>query len=365
MRIALVQAGLGAGGTEKIVNMLARHWSRKHEVRLLVLDGGPSYFDYPPEIRIEAAPHATGGARPTRRLRDVMWLRERLGDFAPAATLSFLTKVNAMTALATRGRRGAFIPSERNNPRAQGTSWPWRVGADIAAMAADAVVMQTRAAREALPRRARARALVIANPAEVPAAAWDGQPPDAPNRFVAVGRLDQQKGFDLLVEAFALHVARGPADGTPDRLTIHGEGPERVRLEALIRERGLDDRIDLPGRTERPGAWLARGGTFVLPSRFEGFPNVLVEALAAGLPAVAFDCPWGPSELIDGNNGILVPAGDVEALADAMTRVARDADLRGRLAAAAATSVAPLSPERILALWDEALATALARRNSR
>ncbi|TGV62805.1 glycosyltransferase, partial [Mesorhizobium sp. M2D.F.Ca.ET.160.01.1.1] len=111
-------------------------------------------------------------------------------------------------------------------------------------------------------------------------------------RFVAVGRLEKQKGFDLLLEAFS-RVARQLPMVT---LVIFGEGPERAALEQQARGLGIADRVRMPGVTNSPVGWLSVGDIFVLSSRFEGFPNVLLEALMAGMATVAFDCPWGPAD---------------------------------------------------------------------
>jgi glycosyltransferase involved in cell wall biosynthesis len=120
--------------------------------------------------------------------------------------------------------------------------------------------------------------------------------------------------------------------------------------------------VQLPGVTKSPGAWLEAGDIFVLSSRFEGFPNVLVEALAGGLAAVAFDCPWGPSSIVThGKDGLLVPPADIEGLAQALGRLVTDSELRRGLAAAAAETADRFSLPNILARWDAAFATAAAR----
>src|SRR6185295_12404004 len=103
------------------------------------------------------------------------------------------------------------------------------------------------------------------------------------------------KGFDLLLRSFAQVAPEEPSA----TLTIFGEGSERGRLESDVQSLGLMDRVRLPGQTAKPGAWLEEGDVFVLSSRFEGFPNVLVEAMGAGLPSIAFDCPWGPSTIME------------------------------------------------------------------
>jgi glycosyltransferase involved in cell wall biosynthesis len=170
-------------------------------------------------------------------------------------------------------------------------------------------VTPSRGVLESFPRAIRARGRVIANPVDL-------TPPrrrlTGTGRLVAVGRLVHQKGFDLLLRAFARIAPEHPQW----TLTIWGEGDRRRQLEALCTELGLLEQVALPGLTERPGQWLEDAEVFVLSSRFESFGNVITEAMVAGLPVVAFDCPWGPGEILrDGEDGLLVPPEDVGALA--------------------------------------------------
>ena len=149
----------------------------------------------------------------------------------------------------------------------------------------------------------------------------------------AVGRLDRQKGFAVLIEAMA-HLK-----GTPLRCAILGDGPERARLEALIRRRGLEGSVRLLGETEA-ASWLPAFDVFCLPSLWEGLPNSLLEAMALGLPVVASAIDGVPEAVTDGADGLLVPPSDPAALAAALQRLAGDAGKRARLGAAARKTAA-------------------------
>jgi len=132
--------------------------------------------------------------------------------------------------------------------------------------------------------------------------------------LLGVGRLTEQKDFETLIRAF--HKVQSHFGC---RLLILGEGPERSKLEALVRELGLTQKVDLPGFLQNPYSYMAHADLFILSSRFEGLPTVLIESLACGTPVVATDCISGPSEILEnGQYGQLVPVGDVDALSKAI-----------------------------------------------
>lgn len=167
-----------------------------------------------------------------------------------------------------------------------------------------------------------------------------GEPPV----LLAVGRLDPQKDFDTLLQA--LHVARSqpslPSARHP-RLVVLGEGPERAALEARSEALGLGEHVRFPGFSDNPFAWMARAHVFVLSSRFEGLPNVLIQALTVGCPAISTRCPSGPEEILaDGRYGVLVPVGDPTALGLAIA--AACAQPR---ATVLADAVAPFRPDAV------------------
>ena len=170
--------------------------------------------------------------------------------------------------------------------------------------------------------------------------------------ILAAGRLTRQKGFDQLIDAFALVAAQRPQW----RLRICGHGRQRERLEARIGQRNLRSVVELPGAVQDLDQEMRRAAIFVLSSRFEGFPLILLEAMSTGLPVVSFDCPTGPADLIDDRrNGLLVPAGDVETLAAAIIELTADPDLRGRLGAAAARTAAAYTVPAVGREWRELL----------
>ena len=171
-------------------------------------------------------------------------------------------------------------------------------------------------------------------------------------RVIAVGRLARQKGFDLLIDSFAKIAARHP-DWT---LEIYGEGSERPALEAQVERLGLVEQIRLLGVCKNIGNVYADAGLFVLPSRFEGYPNALVEALAAGCPVIASNCPGASEQILEGGRyGMLVESENVDALAVALDEMLSSETLRAKFASQGTKAVAALETPIVGSQWLDLL----------
>jgi glycosyltransferase involved in cell wall biosynthesis len=163
---------------------------------------------------------------------------------------------------------------------------------------------------------------------------------------LSVGRLSKQKDFGTLLRAFAR-----VREDRPARLVILGDGPERSMLESLISELGLDEVAALPGWVANPYPWMAHAGVYVLSSRWEGLPSVLIEALYCGVPIVATDCLSGPREILEGGeHGLLVAVGDVDALARGI-----ESALAGDVPPPAAASWRPYEQESVVRSYLDVL----------
>lgn len=363
MRVAFILSALGTGGAERVIDLLSRAaLARGWDTAIVTFDRptDPIYHHYDARVRLERLALPVGARGPARlllMLRRVLALRKLMRARRFDVAVSFLTKINALALLARIGTGIPMIVSERNNPLRQRSNVAWRVLLQWLYPTAAAIVMLTEGSKICLPRTQRARAIVIPNPKLAPPA----EPRCAgPPTLVAVGRLDAQKGFDLLLTAFATI-----ASEIPDwRLVIFGEGRERASLERQVALLDLQDRVSLPGASATPSAWVAAADIFVLSSRYEGFANALAEAMAAGLPVVSFDCDFGPADIItDKVDGLLVPPADTAALADALLNLTTDPELRRRIGAAATQGAARFGLDRVNDSWIKLIAECAATPN--
>jgi len=368
-RISLLISNLMGGGAERVCCLLANGLLRRgHEVSIVTLDAA-HVAAYPLDGAVRVVhlgacrPGRSLSCRAAQNLRRVGRIRGALQRLASDAVIGFMTESNVLATLA--GRVFCRLPcrlmlNERVDPHSHNRAALACVARRLTFPFADAVVPCSRAMAPWYERWLPPRKVVpIQNPVVL-----DDRPPDAQadeqarrmageNWILAMGRLHEQKGYDLLLEAFARVPARQPENW---RLGILGEGDQRPELERRIEALGLGGRAELLGRFANPYPVLRAGEIFALSSRYEGFPNALTEAMACGLPAVAFDCPTGPAEIIrPEEDGLLVAPGDVDGFAKALARLMGDEQLRGRLAARAPEVLTRFRLDRFLDAWEELL----------
>lgn len=324
-RILLVLPSLERGGGERVMLQLARSFLKAgREVHLVVLlGGGPLRSEVPGTAVLQElidAGRARGFALAWQALPKLVSL---VRTIQPDAVLSTMTGTNLLTAWACIRahttaqvvlREAASLINTKSALKRQIMRRLYR--------RADALIAVSQGVAEDLRSLglARNRIHAIHNPvdpdrlrrlagASLPSV-LDGKCP----YVVSLGRLVEQKDQQTLLRAYAMSALR-----VTHRLVIVGDGDRRVDLEQLAGKLGIADRVLLTGAMDNPYPVLARASLHVLSSRWEGYPNVLLEALALGVPVVSTDCPYGPREMLDdGRRGRLVPVGDAAALARAM-----------------------------------------------
>lgn len=354
MRILCFLPDLGGGGAQRtLINLAASFRAAGHDVILSAAQpDGPAREWIDPSVETIAV--GSGQLRnslfPLAKL-----LRKRRPDVVLSSVLDANIVAAAARALAG-APRGRLVVRETNSQRARDDIGAVRKRlARRAYRSADAVVALSEGVRQELVEDfalSPDRAVTIHNPVEFDAlAAEAGTAPPLPVQkdglwIVGVGRLLRQKGFDRLVRAVA-------AMQRPDvRLVLVGEGPDRAALQSQANEVGIGDRLIMPGFVKQPMQWLAAADLFVLSSRWEGFGHVIVEAMAANVPVIAFDCPHGPRDIIrNGENGILVPDGDEAALTAAMSELLDNRDRATALAARAKADAVRFSSATIAAQY--------------
>jgi glycosyltransferase involved in cell wall biosynthesis len=326
--LAVATLAFEGGGPERDTVLLCNALAAKGvRVTILVLrDGGPLRTFVDPAIRVVVIPEV-------RMRYAVFALRQAIRSLTPAIVVSSgVPSLNLVTLLAVRTlprrqrpklvmREGA-VPSMARHDPSRANRFAYRA-LRLLYRHADRIITLTDGARGDLAQNFSVPESIISvmhtNAVLPPAivnriAQWDGDSGRENDLIVCVGRLSAEKDQHTLLRALT-HL---PAN-RPWRLVLVGEGPDRSALEAFARCNGLANRTVFTGYVADPFAWIMRARIVVLPSIYEGFGNVIIEALACGTPVICTDCPYGPQEILEGGRyGTLTPVGDPAAMAKAI-----------------------------------------------
>ena len=378
----LVFDAYDGGGVARTTANLANHLARTHDVRVV------SLYRRRDEGRFELDPAVELSTLRDLTQRQPVWARalnqipSRLRPNPSARTLSMLTDLLLWRSLRAIPA-GSVVVSTRPSLHLASTSFVRRgvttigwehmhFSARFGSAALRAVLHKT------VPRLDGYVVLTEADAAdyrrELPSAAteievirnsvsWpirDRVPGLDSNVVLAVGRLVPRKGFKRLIRAFG-PIAREHPDW---QLHIYGQGKQENEIRRLVRRLRLRKQVKLKGFSHDLPSVLAGGSVFAMTSLSEGFPMVLIEAMSAGVPVIAYDCPRGPAEIIrDGQNGLLIPEGPHEDFSKGLRTLVEDADLRARLGAQALRDAEAYSIEHIAADWERLFERLAARRS--
>ncbi len=325
LKIVFLVTNFGSGGSERTVAYLTDFFAQKGwDVTLMTTQDG-LFYELDPRVHCVTLgiPYVSLSVKTAHKwlynyFRRKLLVPKAIRKVAPDVVFCMIFK--AATYLSAKRRRDyCLISSERTLPSA---SSPRSLQKKIEVFSqCDAVIFQTIRAMEFYPSFIQERGKVIPNAIGNPYVAQAVRPAQRKKKISAMGRLSSEKDYPTLLRAFAIVHGKHASY----RLEIYGEGSQKTQLLQLAQELGIGDAVDFCGADPKAILHIADAACYVLSSKYEGMPNALMEAMAVGLPCVATDCPNGPAELIrHGENGLLVPVGNVEKLSAAILRMIED-----------------------------------------
>jgi GalNAc-alpha-(1->4)-GalNAc-alpha-(1->3)-diNAcBac-PP-undecaprenol alpha-1,4-N-acetyl-D-galactosaminyltransferase len=359
MKILFFTSSLSTGGAERIACTLVNAWASRGDQVILMptFSGrGECFYELYSDVRLVYLSDLISSTSRSclNRIVRLRAMRRFIAKERPDVIVSFLFNVNVATIIAAAGLRIPVVICERTDPFVMPISFFIKIGCWITYRFAKVLVVQTQAVCDKYRSSSYAirEIKVIPNPIARPFLEFKHCVSNrSTSNLIAVGRLDEGKQFDVLIRVFS-KIAKQHSTWS---LQIFGEGPLRSVLQQEIIDCGLDSRISLMGRTKNIASAFAQADVFVMTSRYEGFPNVLLEAMAIGLPSVTFDCPSGPKEItINGKIAILVPLNDEIKLEKALQQIMTDDSLRKYIGRKARESVRErYSLSSVLQHWNE------------
>ncbi len=322
VKICFVTETLSNGGAERVVAVLASQLAQEgHEVSVI------KYFDVPNEYPVDENVHvicASNGNESTYKtfglVRKIAYIRRALKESNAEYVVPFLPHVAAHVFAASFGLSLRSIQTIRIAPNKAPASLLLRRIRDFLVCCSYATFVQTDSQKKYFPRLLHHKIKVLPNPVSEEMFRVLPEYPESITRIISMGRLTAQKNFPMLIDA----VEEINTMGIVVQLDIYGEGELRSALQSQIESRNCQEFCHLCGRTEKVREVLQTAHLFVLPSNFEGMPNALMEAMAAGLPCISTDCETGPKELLKPGTGLLVAVNDQEAMTGAILHMIRN-----------------------------------------
>ena len=354
MKITLFIGSLYGGGAERVTCNLASYLvQRGHQVEILTMSETEKAYELDKRVSVRTLLSIKERKNTVRNMLVRMprfWRYLKASD--TDAYIVMLPKTTIMLLMFRRLTKAKVIAAERVDP----ASYSERIAKMLKKYAkrADGWAFQTEDAQKWYGDSIKdCKAIVIPN-AVNPAFIRPHYEGKKRKVIAGAGRLDVQKNFDLLIRAFAKIASEFPEYN----LIIYGKGDKEQELKSLVESLGLQDRIDLPGNIQNIAEEMEKNTMFVLSSDFEGMPNALMEAMALGLPCVSTDCPCGgPRYLIqDGVNGLLVPVGDENKMAEAIKNLLTNSDYAEKMGQNASKISEKLAPDKIYGKWEKFIA---------
>lgn len=349
MKIVFFIGSMGGGGAERVLSILANHYSLAGwdvEIALLLKNEVVYRLDENIKIVDLSGKHKSY----FRNLPSwIVRIRKYLKKTKPDRVVSFVGRINALVLMSTLGMKLPVIVSERNDPKHDGRSdFMLRVcNKSYGFGHCKAVVHQTKYEQSCFDLSLVPKSHIIPNPIEVGA---QRKKADV-FRIVTAGRLIAQKNHEMLINAASMLKDEFPTLS----VDVYGDGGLKTELQALIDEKGMTNRITLRGNASDLHSRISDAGIFVMTSKFEGLSNALLEAMMMGIPCISTDYPGADELISDGENGLLVPISDTEKLCAAIRRIFTDEELRENLATEAKNSSEAYKKECVLKKWESVI----------
>ena len=341
----LVVPSLVRGGVERIVSILSKEFSKHYKV-FVVIYHGPLEYEIEGQLINLNTPVGSLSQKIKNTFIRVRKLKKLVRDISPNYVVSFMGNLQPILTL------NPVIISIHINPGIFTIYRKFLVNTIYRFPNVKKIIVVSKGIEKKLNKNYHLKNIkTIYNPIDLKLIKQKllAERPIDFDYILAVGRLTQQKGFDILIKAFSELNFKNKI-----KLIILGEGKERKNLEKLIDELDLKEQVLLYGKVDNPFIYMKYAKFFVLSSRYEGFPIVLLEALACGIPVIAANCETGPSEIIvNRENGLLVPAEDEEALKLVMEKLFYDKELYKKIKANTLKSVERFSVKNIVNEWLE------------
>ncbi len=353
MKLLFVISSLEAGGAERVLTQLATHWAdnKGHEVHIGIfrLQGSGSFYPLSSKVTV----HTLGNLKRNgdsflswikRFVASLCSLRSLVKNLNPDHVISFVNVINIVTLLTTAGLKKSRIISERVDPRHHNITLLGNFLRRVLYPFATKLVVQGDYIASYFPYL-KGRIHVIPNPISVPDRTLLKK---EAKKLIHVGRLAPQKAQDILLKAFARAL-----ESAPDwHLDLYGQGAEKEALASLAKGLKIESHVTFQGVVQDVQEKISQATLFCFPSRFEGFPNALAEAMALGLPVIASDC-GGNLELIrHEENGLICPIDNVDVFSKALVRLMTQPSDRKALGNQAKKSMKKFSPKTVFEKWD-------------
>lgn len=358
MNIFFLVSSLGAGGAERVATTLCNAWAARGDQVTLVptfSGGGRPFYEVSNGVELIylADLVRSGSKSPWNYVRRLVALKNLMANKNPDVVISFLPNVNVAAILSAVLLSVPVICCERRNPSSQTTSPFWEFACRMTYRFANMLVVQTETVATTVgklyPHLKKVR--TVANPlADGVVSLRKETVAKARNTLLSLGRLSDEKQIDKIINVFS----KVAPDYPNWDLRLYGDGLIRQQLKGQIYSLGLQNRAFLMGRTSNPWVTMAKADVFAMTSKYEGFPNALLEAMGVGLPCIVFDCPSGPRDITrNGQDAFLVPLDDQFMFEFKLRELMGSEELRIRMGNQARDSVIDrYSLQSVINKWD-------------